>query len=201
MDTYTSENNGSSEGMKINSPKFNNIVGSTLMKMYSGDPSCHLLPKGAGNEECSPTSWNRSDQATEIVYNSDILGKNTGSNSGVYRAWTMWRSDVPPELVDVAKYGGAKVVTYLNLGYEVTTDQAMKGALKPGAILNLQSSDFGHSAIFVSYIYGENEKILGFTYWQQYSGEGYPKGSYLGSGIFGDKSRSNYIILTAANWY
>ncbi|MDD6582280.1 MAG: hypothetical protein PUF10_06360 [Bacteroidales bacterium] len=153
---YQNQNNTQDvEGIKLNSSSgiFDNLVGKYLGTMCQTNSMWALAPFESNN--CSPTTFNRVDKATEFVYGKDILGGLTWSNE-IYRAWQGNNG------TSLGKFGTG-VTLSLNLGIEVNDIQ---NGLRQGAILGLASKSAWHSAFFVDYIYDGNRKT-GFRYWDQ----------------------------------
>ena len=87
IDNYQSQNDTRDvEGIRLNSSDgvFDNLVGKYLMTMCQADPMWGLGPFESNN--CSPTTFNRVDKATEFVYGVDMLGIIEWKNS-IYKAW------------------------------------------------------------------------------------------------------------------
>ena len=143
------------DGIRLNSSDgvFDNLVGKYLVTMCQNDPSWGLGPFESNN--CSPTTFNRVDKATEFVYGTDLLGKNTWQNL-IYRAWQGQGSNSSANF-------GTGVVVSMGLGLTV---KDIINDLQPGAILGLVGGSAWHSAFFIDYIYDGNRKI-GFKYWDQ----------------------------------
>jgi hypothetical protein len=191
---------GDIQGLALQSPKFDNIPGKNLMREQANNPESGIFPGDRGFV-CSPTTFLRADQATELAYEKDVLGKVGGQS---YRAWNMWEDSyiLSPGLITAKKEGAVGVMTYLGIGTKVSAQQAMMGGLKPGAILNLTHDNGrgGHSAIFHSYRFDAQGNINGFNFWQAHDGEGgNPSGSNLGSGKFGNNDEG-FSFGAAANF-
>ena len=143
------------DGIKLNSSDgvFDNLVGKYLVTMCQKDPSWGLGPYESNN--CSPTTFNRVDKATEFVYGIDLLGESTWHNL-TYRTWQGQGSNS-------SDIFGTGVVVAMGLGLTV---KDIVNDLQPGAILGLVGGSAWHSAFFIGYTFEENRKI-GFKYWDQ----------------------------------
>ena len=156
IDNYQSQNDTRDvEGIRLNSSDgvFDNLVGKYLMTMCQADPMWGLGSFESNN--CSPTTFNRVDKATEFVYGVDMLGIIEWKNS-IYKAWQGSGTN------DIAKFGTGVVVA-MNLGFQVDNPRS---DLQLGAILGLVGESAWHSAFFIGYIY-DGDKKIGFTYWDQ----------------------------------
>jgi hypothetical protein len=201
IDQCSGESCGDIQGLALSSDKFDNIPGKNLMNSYNQNPENDIYP---GDREwvCSPTTFLRADKALDLAYeNQDLLGDK---RSDQYKAWNSWNAEYlskSPELIGPSKTFAVGVLTYLNVGTKVTATQAVHGALKPGAILNLtyDMGRGGHSAVFHSYIFDKAGNITGFYYWQAHDGDGAPSGSYLGVGNF-DKKLGGYTFGVGVNF-
>ena len=156
INNYQTQNDTrDAEGIRLHSSDgvFNNLVGKYLMTMCQADPMWGLGPYESNN--CSPTTFNRVDKATEFVYGVDLLGEIEWKNN-CYKAW----QGCGPN--NIAKFGTG-VVVEMNLGFQVANSQS---DLQQGAILGLVGKSAWHSAFFIDYIYDGSKKI-GFKYWDQ----------------------------------
>jgi RHS repeat-associated protein len=177
---YQSQNNSQDiSGMKLYSSDgtFDNLVGKFLTTMCKNDPAWGLGPFESNN--CSPTTFMRIDKATEFVYGQDLLGDISWENP-TYRDWQ-------GDKKSTVKFG-TSVVVDKGLGTPVSNFQ---NGLKPGALLRLVGKSSWHSAIFIDYVYSDNQKI-GFRYWDQ-------NYNYIHTSMFNGKS--TYKVSKAVDFY
>jgi hypothetical protein len=177
-----------SEGSTYPSKKDQNKVGKKLMS-WTDDLSTYKTNFSDFN--CSPTTFNRTDKATEAVYGKDILGTLSYSSNPIYRLWMKsGKNSLPADMQQYFNLGPVGAALYLGLGYQVSVVDAMNGKLKYGALLNLKDSyGGGHSVFFMNYRY-ENGKIVGFDYWET---------NDSGSSNFSDSD--DWQIRKALNFY
>ncbi len=163
---------GDISGMSLTSETgtFENLVGKYLRSRSLEDPAWARTDYKTGAGNCSPTTFNRTQQAMAFVYGKDILGKMTWSNE-LYRRWQ-------GEGGRGAINYGENIIPSMGYGTHLNKSLIMDGQLTTGAILQLTQSPgpedrqtgrnipvSWHAAIFINYTYDGDGNIKGMTYW------------------------------------